>query len=106
MARFVDPPCATLLHLIKRTPPWTINSWQTEDVRLQKIPLPEIEIDIDPVAIRLLSTAGRHYRLMKSTNLHEWNPAAPPLIGDDTELSFVLPAENTDLMYYRVEIRQ
>ena len=84
----------------------TIASWPTEDVRLQQIPLPEIEIDIDPVAIRLLSTAGRHYRLMKSTNLHEWNPAAPPLIGDDTELSFVIPAENTDLMYYRVEIRQ
>ena len=84
----------------------TIASWPTEDVRLQQIPLPGIEIDIDPVAIRLRSTVGRHYRLMKSTNLYDWMPAAPPLIGDDTELAFVIPAENANLMYYRVEIRQ
>ena len=83
-----------------------IASWPRVDVRFQQVPLPAIEIDIDPVAIRLLSTTGRHYRLMKSTNLYDWIPAAPPLIGDDTELAFVIPAENADLMYYQVEIRQ
>jgi hypothetical protein len=44
--------------------------------------------------------------LIQSTNLDDWNPAAPPLIGDDTGLALVISPENTDLMYYRVEIRQ
>jgi N-acyl-D-amino-acid deacylase len=84
----------------------SIASWPTEDIRLLQVSVPEIAINVDPVAIRLRSTTGRHYRLIKSANLHDWNPAAPPLIGDDTELSFVIPAETADLMYYRVEIRQ
>ncbi len=84
----------------------TILSWPSGDVRFQEIPVPEISIHADPVTINLQSKAGRHYQLMQSTNLHQWTPAAPPLIGDDSELTFIPPANNADLMYYRVEIRQ
>ena len=82
----------------------TILSWPTVDVRYQKTPIPEISIDADPVTINLPSTVGRYYQLMESTNLHEWAPATPPLIGDGNKLSFAPLADNADLMYYRVEI--
>ena len=84
----------------------TILSWPTVDVRYQKIPMPEISIDADPVTINFPSTVGRYYQLMQSPNLQEWTPAAPPRIGDDNELGFIIPANNAGAMYYRVEIRQ
>ncbi|MCP4847005.1 MAG: beta-lactamase family protein, partial [Verrucomicrobiaceae bacterium] len=84
----------------------TIGSWPTTDVRFQQVTLPEVGIDINPVAIRLQSAPGRHYRLMQSINLDDWTPAAPPLIGNNDELSFVITPENSGRMYYRVEIRQ
>lgn len=84
----------------------TIDSWPTQDVRFQQVPIPEITINANPVAIRLPSSAGRYYRLMQSANLRDWNPAASPLIGDGAELSFILSANSDGLMYYRVEIIQ
>ena len=83
-----------------------ILSWPTADVRYQDIPIPKIRINADPTVLSFSSTAGRHYQLMQSTDLQEWTPAAQPRIGDDNELNFILPANNSGLMYYRVKITQ